>query len=151
MPAAVDAKDRKAVVLYDGLCPLCLKSVAILKRLDWLKRLSYQDARDVDHLPEITTPLEPDRLLQEMHVVTPHRRRAHAGFRAFRWMAGRLPVFWIIWPLLFIPGVPWLGQKFYRWIARHRYHLVPCRDGVCTLPPPKKQIGNPKPDATKPA
>lgn len=24
-----------AVVLYDGDCPLCQKSIAVLKRLDW--------------------------------------------------------------------------------------------------------------------
>jgi predicted DCC family thiol-disulfide oxidoreductase YuxK len=130
---------------------MCRKSVAILKRLDWLKRLSYQDARNLEHLPESTVALDPDRLLEEMHVVTPNRRKAHAGFRAFRWIAGRLPLLWMLWPFLFIPGVPWLGQKLYRWIARHRYHLVPCRDGACALPAPKKQSENPKPDAAKTA
>jgi predicted DCC family thiol-disulfide oxidoreductase YuxK len=151
MPVSIAAEDRRAIVLYDGSCPLCKRSVGILKRLDWLKRLSYQDARDVEHLPEASVPLEPERLLQEMHVVTPNRRRAYAGFRAFRWMAGRLPIFWVLWPLLFIPGVPWIGQRLYRWVAKHRYHLVPCRHGACALPPPKKQIENPKPEATEPA
>ena len=129
------ADKRKAVVLFDGQCPMCKKSVAILKRLDWLKRLSYRDARDVKHLPESPIPLEPNRLLEEMHVVVPNRNQAHAGFRAFRWMAGRLPIFWILWPMLFLPGVPWLGQRLYLWLARNRYNLVPCRHGACTLPP----------------
>jgi predicted DCC family thiol-disulfide oxidoreductase YuxK len=151
MPELRAGEHRRAVVLYDGLCPLCLKSVVILRRLDWLKRLSYRDARDVDNLPKTSASLEPERLLQEMHVVTPDRKRTYAGFRAFRWMAGRLPLLWLLWPILFVPGVPWLGQRLYRWIARHRYHLVPCRDGVCTLPPPARQIGNPNPDATKTA
>jgi predicted DCC family thiol-disulfide oxidoreductase YuxK len=149
MPVSAAIEDRKAVVLYDGSCPLCKKSVAILKRLDWLKRLTYQDARDLEHLPESSIPLEPERLLQEMHIVTPNRKRVHAGFRAFRWMAGRLPVFWALWPLLFIPGVPWIGQRLYRWIARHRYHLVPCSDGACALPTSRKQIENSKPDTTE--
>ena len=30
----------KAVVLYDGDCPFCRKSVAILRKLDWLDRLA---------------------------------------------------------------------------------------------------------------
>jgi hypothetical protein len=28
-----------------------------------------------------------------------------------------------------------LGQRLYLWVARHRFHLVPCHDGVCTIPP----------------
>jgi len=134
MSTAVDNESSRAVVLYDGLCPLCRKSVAILKRLDWLKRLSYRDARDTEHLPESAVPLEPGRLLEEMHLVTPDRRRVHTGFRAFRWMAGHLPLLWLLWPWLFLPGIPWLGRKLYRWIAKHRYHLVPCDDGQCALP-----------------
>jgi predicted DCC family thiol-disulfide oxidoreductase YuxK len=120
-----------AVVLYDGQCPLCLKSVAILRRLDWLRRLRYADARAP--LPDATPALNPERLLQEMHLLTPGRRVYH-GFAAFRWMAWRLPLLWAIAPLLYVPGVPWLGQRLYLWVARHRLQLVPCHGGVCTIP-----------------
>ena len=37
--------------------------------------------------------------------------------------------------LLYIPGVPGLGQRLYLWVARNRFRLVPCHGGVCTLPP----------------
>ena len=37
---------RQGQVLYDGQCPLCLKSVGLLKRLDWFGRLTYVNARD---------------------------------------------------------------------------------------------------------
>ena len=124
----------QAIILYDGACALCRNSVAILQRLDWRKRLAYHDARDVEHLPESAVPLDPARLLQEMHLLTPDRNRAYAGYRAFRWMAGRLPLLWLVWPLLFVPGIPWLGQRLYRWVAKNRYNLVPCRDGACTVP-----------------
>jgi predicted DCC family thiol-disulfide oxidoreductase YuxK len=127
----------KAVVLYDGQCPLCLKSVGHLKRLDWRQRLVYQNCRETDQLPSTPEPLNPARLLEEMHLVTPDRRRVYHGFGAFRWMAWRLPLLWPLAPFLYVPGVPWIGQKIYLWIARHRYHLVPCHDGVCTLPPRK--------------
>ena len=123
----------KAVVLFDGQCPMCRKSVEILQRLDWRNRLAYRDARDLEHLPESAVSLDPEKLLQEMHVLTPDRRRAYAGFRAVRWMAARLPLLWAVWPLMFLPGVPWLGQRLYRWIARNRYHLVPCHNGECAV------------------
>lgn len=133
--AAVQNSDGRAVVLYDGECPLCCKSVGQLRRLDWLGRLRYVNARDRDNLPASEAPLNADRLLQEMHVVTPDGRHAYRGFAAFRWMAWRLPLLWFIAPLLYLPGIPWLGQRLYLWVARNRFRLVPCHGGVCTLPP----------------
>src|SRR6266851_689724 len=130
-----DPQTGKAVVLYDGECPLCLKSVSILKRLDWLKVLYYQNARETDRLPPSPVPLDPARLLEEMHVVTPKRDAVYHGFGAFRWMAARLPLILAFVPLLYLPGVPTLGQRVYLWVAKNRYRLVPCHDGVCALPP----------------
>ncbi len=126
---------RRAQVLYDGQCPLCLKSVGLLKRLDWFGRLTYVNARDRARLPPSDAPLDPDRLLQEMHVLTPDSRRLYHGFAALRWIAWRLPLLWPVAPLLYLPGVPWLGQRLYLWVARNRFRLVPCHGGVCTLPP----------------
>jgi predicted DCC family thiol-disulfide oxidoreductase YuxK len=128
----------KAVVLFDGECPLCLKSVAILKRLDWLHSLYFQNARETDRIPPAPIPLDQQRLLDEMHLVTPDRLSVYHGFGAFRWMARHLPLLVAFTPLLYIPGVPYIGQKAYLWVARHRYQLVPCHDGVCTVPMPPK-------------
>jgi predicted DCC family thiol-disulfide oxidoreductase YuxK len=124
---------RRGLVLYDGQCPLCLKSVALLKRLDWLRRFSYLDARERADLPA-GAAADPEKLLQEMHVLTPGGR-LHHGFAALRWMAWRLPLLWPLAPLLYLPGVPRLGQRLYLWVARNRFRLVPCHGGVCSLPP----------------
>lgn len=131
----------RPVLLYDGLCPLCRKSVAILRRLDWFRRIDYQDARHVDRLPRTEPPLDPQRLLEEMHLVAGAGRAVYHGFGAFRWLAWRLPLLWLAAPLLYVPGVPWLGQRVYLWVARHRFKLVPCRDGICHLPPPPDAAG----------
>jgi hypothetical protein len=109
----------------------------LLKKLDWLKRLSYSDARDRARLPADGPALDPDRLLQEMHLVTPDRRHVYHGFGALRWLAWRLPILWPVAPLLYLPGVPALGQHLYLWVARNRFRLVPCHGGVCALPPLK--------------
>jgi predicted DCC family thiol-disulfide oxidoreductase YuxK len=131
----------KALVLYDGQCPLCRKSVELLRRLDWLHRLDYRDARDREHLPAADVPLDPERLLQEMHILRADGRRVYHGFAALRWLAWRLPLLWPIAPFLYIPGVPSLGQRLYLWIARNRFRLVPCHGGVCSLPPPGARAG----------
>jgi predicted DCC family thiol-disulfide oxidoreductase YuxK len=127
---------KGAQVLYDGECPLCLKSVALLKRLDWLHRLSYVNVRDGGQLPPLNPPLDRDRLLQEMHLLTPQGRRVFHGFDAIRWMAWRLPPLWLVAPFLYLPGMASLGQRAYLWVARNRLHLVPCHGGVCTMPGP---------------
>ena len=129
---------NQAVVLYDGQCPLCRKTASILRRLDWLGRLRFNDCRDAVGIPPNTAHLDPGRMIEQMHVLTPDRATAFAGFRAVRWIAGRVPVLWPLYPLLFIPGMAKVGQQLYLWIARNRFRLVPCRGGVCTIPPRRK-------------
>lgn len=125
---------EKAVVLYDGQCPLCQRSVAWLRRLDWLKKLEFRDARMTANLPACAVPLDPKRLLDEMHVVPPGGATAYAGFRAFRYIAGRLPLLWVTVPFWYVPGVPTIGQRVYLWVAKSRYQLVPCNHGECQVP-----------------
>jgi len=125
---------RKGIVLFDGECPLCQRSVRILKRLDWLGKLHFQSARDTEHLPVASVTLDNAKMLEEMHVLTPSRDVAYAGFRAFRWISWRIPLLVAFAPLMYLPGVPWLGNRIYLWVARNRLKLVPCYDGVCELP-----------------
>lgn len=131
---ATATSNRKAKILYDGQCPLCLKSVAGLKRLDWLKVCEFANARESQVLADLQVDVSPERLLEEMHLLTPKNQKVLHGFAAFRWLSWRLPACWLIAPFLYLPGVPWLGQKLYLWVARNRFRLVPCHGGVCTLP-----------------
>src|SRR5262245_4776183 len=132
------AADRKPTLLYDGECAFCRKSVSILRKLDWLKAVRYQNGRDVANLPPTDPPLDPKRLIEEMHLVTADRQRVYHGFGAFRWMSWRMPPLWLAAPFLYIPGVPWLGQKIYLWVARNRFKLAPCNEGACELRPPDR-------------
>ncbi len=127
---------KKALVLYDGDCPLCRKSVRLLKGLDWLNVLGYVNVREAEQFPNLPHAIEPQRFLEEMYLLTPDHQVYH-GFKAFRWMAWRLPLTWFLIPFLYLPGVASLGQRAYLWVARNRFRLVPCHGGVCTLPSTK--------------
>src|SRR5438874_2395074 len=107
------ATGGRALVLYDGQCPLCIKSAENIKRFDWLHAIRFQDARDLDALPQREPPLDPQRLLQEMHLITPDNKHVYRGFGAFRWIAWRLPLLWPFAPLMYLPGIPAIGQKAY--------------------------------------
>ena len=120
-------------LLFDGDCAFCQFSVRILRRLDWFHRLNYVSARDADSPVVRDVPVAKERLLEEMHVWPSAGSTTYHGFGAFRWMAWRLPAFWLLAPFLYLPLVPWLGQKVYMWVARNRFKLVPCRDGVCDI------------------
>ncbi len=55
-----------------------------------------------------------------MHVVT-DRGRVETGFDAYRAIAWSLPLAWPIAPLLWVPGVPWLGRRVYAAVAARRH------------------------------
>jgi predicted DCC family thiol-disulfide oxidoreductase YuxK len=123
------------MVLYDGQCALCRRSIDILRWLDWLGRLTYTDARSAPGTAADYPRLSAERLLEEMHLILPSGAKVMHGFQAFRWMAWRLPPLWPLAPFLYLPGMSFVGQRVYLWIARHRFQLVPCHGGVCTRPP----------------
>ena len=130
---------NRAVMLYDGDCAFCCKGVSILKKLDWRGTLVYHDARDMAGVPDNSASLNQEAMLEEMHLLTPDRQRAYVGYNAFRWMAWRFPATMLIAPLLYIPGVPWLGSKVYRWVARNRFKIIPCNEQGCKVHAPEKK------------
>jgi len=73
--------------------------------------------------------LRQDACLEEMHVVT--RGRVYTGFYAYRALAWSLPAVWPLVPMLYLPGVPFIGRHVYRWVAERRLA------GTCPVPPAK--------------
>lgn len=124
----------QALVLFDGFCPFCRLSMNSIRRLDWFGVLAWRSFRHPENVPETTPPLDPMRLEEEMHLIAPGNGPILHGFAAFRYMAWRIPLLLPIAPLLHIPGVPYLGQRIYLYIAKNRFGMIPCKDGVCTIP-----------------
>jgi predicted DCC family thiol-disulfide oxidoreductase YuxK len=107
--------------------------------LDWFKAVDFKDARDAANIPSMDPPLVPSRLLEEMHLVTSDLKKSLHGFKAFRYISWHIPLLLLMAPFMYIPGIPWLGQKIYLWVARNRFNLVPCKDGICHLPISQKK------------
>lgn len=115
-------------VLFDGHCPLCLRSMAVLDAADWLGRLRYTDIEQAWAPVARRYPaLDREACRRQMHVLT-RQGRAVAGFFAFRALAWELPAGWLVAPLLHVPGVAAIGDRVYRWVAARRR-----RDHVCTF------------------
>jgi predicted DCC family thiol-disulfide oxidoreductase YuxK len=123
----------KARVLYDGDCAFCCKSIALLGKLDWLGKLAFVNARDQTQ-PLLKEPLVAAApLLEQMHVLPADGTHLYGGYRAIRWLAWRLPATWLAAPLLYLPGMTWLGQTLYMWVARNRFNIIPCEHGACSI------------------
>ena len=98
----------KTVILYDSLCALCNQSVRIVKRLDWLHRFIYSDIQDWESVHARHPQLDREATLSAMHIVRPDGK-IYAGYEAIRQISRELPLFFWVYPLLYLPGVTWIG------------------------------------------
>jgi predicted DCC family thiol-disulfide oxidoreductase YuxK len=123
---------EKALVIYDAKCRFCAAAVRRLERLDLFRRLSYGDARDPALLAR-HAGVDSEKALERLHLVT-QGGAILDGFFAFRWLSGRLPLLWIFWPFLWLPGAAVLGVRLYDFIARKRFAFGTCEGEVCQTP-----------------
>lgn len=119
----------KITVLFDAKCRLCRRSVRYLKKLDWLSRLEYVNFHHVDVQTHIAPELTYDQLDKSMHIKLPNGSFKN-GFYAFRTMMWHLPLMILFTPLLYLPGVPTLGNKLYAYVANRRKD---CNHEACAL------------------
>ncbi len=118
-------------VLYDGQCPLCNRTVRVLGFFDLFARLEFLDFRRLD-LAEYNLrhklALTIQDLDREMYVIS--CGQAYIGYYGYRVLAHALPAFWPLIPLMYLPGVSWIGERVYGYIARNRLTLLHC-DSHC--------------------
>lgn len=130
-------KAPAAVMLYDGRCVMCQQSQRAVRRLDWRSKVETLDLHHptvIERYPQ----LDKTALMGAIHTITPDGR-VLVGFFAMRYLTHFLPLMWPVLPLLYLPGMKWVGPALYGWIARRRYAINTffgvelCEDGVCKL------------------
>lgn len=122
------------VVIFDGNCRFCWSQVRKLHRWDRGGRLAFVSLHD----PAVARDypdLSHDDLMNQMYVVDRAGRR-HGGASAVRYLSRRLPLLWIIAPLLHIPLSLPVWRWFYKQVAKRRYQLskkVVCDGDACEV------------------
>ncbi len=53
----------KVTIWYDGDCPLCAREIALMRRLDWRRRIEFHDVSP----PDASCPLDRGVLLARFH------------------------------------------------------------------------------------
>ena len=106
-------------VIYDGNCQLCRRTIASIRVFDIFGRINYVNALDDEALKNCDLLwLEPHSILQDMHTVV--GKKSWRGFSAYRVLSRRLPIFWSILPLMYLPPIPKIGDRIYRRVADYR-------------------------------
>ena len=118
-------------VLYDGACPRCRASVALIMAADPDHAIEPIDLTAVD-VSSVHPDLTADACMRSMHVVT-NSGLVTNGFDAVRSIGLRLPLFWLPAVIGYFPGVAWPGRVVYNWLAAIRPRDVPCTDELCGL------------------
>ena len=124
------------VVCFDGVCPMCLKIMSLIRSI-WEPRgvgfvlLQAEWVRRRLNLPEA-------ELRGEMRVLTlTSRGKVLGGADAHGHLWGQVWWLWPLWLAAKLPGVHWLIDVSYRWVAANRYRLMPVKDACderCAIP-----------------
>ncbi len=107
------ARDR---CYFDGACSLCRIGAAVLRALDWFRRLEFVDLRGV---APGGLPVDAVAVQRGMPMVTASGRTL-VGLPTIRRALGATPVGRPLACVLGLPGVSWLATRMYDWIAAHR-------------------------------
>jgi predicted DCC family thiol-disulfide oxidoreductase YuxK len=127
------------VVLYDGECSLCTFQMRVVTWLDWFNTVSLIPMAD-PRAYEIAPQLTPTDLHEAIHCVAKDGRISR-GARCLRFVGMRMPLAVPFAILLWVPGVLFIAEIFYRWISRNRYILsrvFGCKE-ACAIMPARKR------------
>jgi predicted DCC family thiol-disulfide oxidoreductase YuxK len=128
----VTGRERPALrVLYDGACPRCRASMALIRAADPDCVIEPVDLTAVA-VASVHPSLTREACLRSMHAVS-RAGKVSVGFDAVRSAAGCLPLFWPLAWVSYLPGVAWAGRVVYNRAAATRPRDVPCTDDVCGL------------------
>jgi predicted DCC family thiol-disulfide oxidoreductase YuxK/uncharacterized membrane protein YphA (DoxX/SURF4 family) len=116
-------------VLYDGQCPLCIRTVTLLDYVDLRHCLAFADLES-DGARQIASTVSLAELRSRLHVVAPDGR-TYSGFYAFRQLTRLLPPLWVLLPVTYFPRSDTVGTAVYDGVARRRPHVA-CGPATCS-------------------
>ncbi|MGB0640297.1 MAG: thiol-disulfide oxidoreductase DCC family protein [Myxococcota bacterium] len=125
-------------VFYDGDCPLCMREINMLQRLDRKKNnLRFTDISPADFDAKAVTGLEYSTLMDEIHGRLPDGTIV-TGVEVFRQLYGAVGLGWLTAPTRW-PGIRQLSDAAYQAFAKNRLKLTGrCGpdENACAIPEP---------------
>lgn len=120
-------------LFYDGECPLCIREVRMLRRLDRKQRIGFTDIT-AQGFDAAGTGVSQQALMDRIHGRLPDGSLIE-GVEVFRRLYTAVG-FGKAVALTRLPGVSQLLDLGYRLFAKNRLRLTGrCRDGACAVAP----------------
>src|SRR5262249_17791528 len=120
---AIGLRPPSVDVIYDGACPLCIRSMTLIAYLDWFRSIRYLDLMDWEVVSKNHPRFDKKAGLAEMHVIDLRTGKLYKGFFGFRRLAWETPLLWLLLPFLYIPGISAAGDRVYSVVAGSRLRL----------------------------
>jgi predicted DCC family thiol-disulfide oxidoreductase YuxK len=118
----VEEVPSKPILIYDGDCGFCRKSVGRL-RLFLGDRLDYLPSQNAPtQFPQLSTVL----FSHSVHLLEPDGRLTSAAHAVFRCLALRPLGEPLLWLYQHVPFFATSSEGFYRWVARNRNLFSGC-------------------------
>lgn len=124
---------KRSKLVYDGHCQFCLESVKRIRTLDMFLSLELVDYQEHEDLSKFHPHLTHKEASSQLHLVEPGGK-LYGGFNVFRRICFTLPMLYPLIPILYFPGMKWIGAIVYKFIAKNRYfmHFHPiCKTNSC--------------------
>lgn len=121
---------ERMTILYDNWCPNCTRFAMLMKRLDWFHLVLNQRLRDKNE----TTNAKVNRERAKKQMASFYNEKWHYGYISLYLIFIRIPLFWILFPFLWLLKISSLGQLFYKKLALER-KVIPiyCDSKSCNL------------------
>jgi len=118
-------------VFYDGDCPLCVREMRLLRRLDKREHIRFVDIA-AGSFDRSSVGVTWEALMDRIHARLPDGTLVE-GVEVFRRLYATVG-FKSLVALTRLPGVAQLLDLGYRWFAKNRMRLTGrCTDGACEL------------------
>jgi predicted DCC family thiol-disulfide oxidoreductase YuxK len=127
-------------VLYDGACPRCRASMALVGAADPDRMIEPLDLTAVN-VGTVHPSLTKEACLRSMHLVRADGRVV-AGYDAILTLLRWHPLCWPISMVGALPGIAGLGRRLYNNLAATRPRDAACTDEVCGIHPPRASSTN---------
>ena len=116
------ARNAVAVLIYDGQCPVCARTIA------WIKENQKKDAFEFipcqsDEVRRRFPSIKQAVCMQAMQLVLPDGT-VLSGETALPEILKRLKRYSTAAELFKLPGTEKISRSFYRWFADNRYHIA---------------------------
>ena len=124
---------KRPVLLYDGRCQFCRRSVNQLSIMDLFNTLKMEDLHHYSDPKSLHPDLTYQKAMSQLHLIEPDGT-LYGGFRIFQRICFPLPMLWPLIFLFYFPGMGGIGPLLYRFVAKNRYllHWNPsCKNNAC--------------------